>query len=165
MKLAGGPVHAFNIAADSLNGHLKYANNRIAFDTAAHAYGAQGHVAGTIVTSPVLVIDAAGDHLANIDPRRLPAAWGVPDIDALAGAETFTAHWTEREWRVNAQLSDSTVEGGSIARGTTIELASTGTAVTLQADGGVRGGGAAVGVRRDVRFISESTLAGHGAPR
>jgi hypothetical protein len=139
VKLTGGPVHAFNIAADALDGNLKYANNRVTFDTQATAYGANGHVTGTIITSPVFAIDAAGDHLANVDPRRLPAEWGFPNLDANVGANTFSAHWTEREWRMNANLTDSTIEGGSIANGTTIELTSGGGVVTLAADGGVRG--------------------------
>ena len=138
VKLAGGPVRAFNVAADALNGHAMYARNRVTFDTTATAYGANGHAMGTIITNPVLVIDVTGDNLANVDPRRLPAEWGFPNIDARVGVETFSAHWTAGEWRLNARLTDSTIEGGSVASGAMVELTSGGGVVTVAAEGDVR---------------------------
>ncbi len=139
VRLAGGPVRAFDIAADSLNGRFTYANNRVTFDTQASAYGAHGHIAGTVTTSPVFVIDVTGDTLVRIDPRRLPAEWGFPNIDALFGAETFTARWTEREWRATARLTESTVEGGTLAAGTLVELTSSPAGVTLMTEGDFKG--------------------------
>lgn len=140
VTLAGGPVRAFDIAADMINGRAKYANNRVTFDTNASAYGAAGHAAGTIITAPVFTIDVTGDHVVGVDPRRLPAAWNFfPTVEANANAETFTAHYTEREWRLNARLADSTIEGASVARGTNVEVSAGAGGVTMAIDGDVRG--------------------------
>ncbi|TAK11499.1 MAG: hypothetical protein EPO35_12290, partial [Acidobacteria bacterium] len=138
VALAGGPVRAFGADAESLDGTVTYANNLVTFEAVTTAYGANAHVAGTVITSPKVVIDVTGDHLAHVDPRRLPEAWAFPQLDAEAGAETFTVHWTEGEWNVTARLTDSPVEGALVAAGTTVQLTSAENAVTLQAEGNIR---------------------------
>lgn len=141
VALAGGPVRAFDIAADQLTGTMQYARQHVTFDVITSAYGAQGHASGAITTSPSLVIDVVGDHLTGVDPRRLPAAWGMPDIDAIASMETVTAHWERATgaWRAKALLDDSTIEGGTIRAGTVVELTSARDAVTLAAEGDFAG--------------------------
>lgn len=137
--LSGGPVRAFGVDASTIDGTVTYANDLVTFDAAVTAYGADGHAAGTVTTAPTLAIDVTGDHLSHVDPRRLPVAWGFPQLDALAGASTFTAHWTSTDWTATAHLAESTIEGGTIAAGTTVQLTSRQDAVTLLAEGDMSG--------------------------
>jgi autotransporter translocation and assembly factor TamB len=138
VSLAGGPVRALDVVADAVQGNVKYANQRLTFDALTTAYGVEGHATGTVLTSPALVVDVIGDHLINIDPRRLPASWNMPNLDALAAVDTFSAHWTAERWNATVHLNDSTLEGGSIQSGTVVELTSAPDQVTLMAEGDVR---------------------------
>lgn len=140
VAIAGGPIRLFDVDAQSVNGNLKYANSRVTFDTKASAYGAEGHVTGTIITNPVFVVDVTGDHLVNVDPRKLPSAWDLfPTVEASIAADSFIAHYTANEWRLNAKLGDSTVEGATIAAGTDVALTTGGGIVTMAVEGNVRG--------------------------
>lgn len=134
----GGPVRAFDVAAERVQGRVNYTGDAMTFDATASAYGGQAHAAGTLTLEPALAMHVEGDSVQGIDPRRLPAAWEVPQVDASLNASAFAADWREGQWRASATLEESAVEGGTIASGTTVSLESRPGAVAFAADGAVR---------------------------
>lgn len=138
ITMTGGPVRAFGANIDRLDGTMHYASRVVTFATNATAYGASAHVAGTVQTAGELTIDATGDSLVHLDPRKLPPEWEYLPLDADLNASAFTVHWTPRQWATTATLATSVVEGATMVEGTAVEVAGAKEFIRLAADGNVR---------------------------
>jgi hypothetical protein len=138
VKLRGGPMRAFDVLADQFDGTIRYADNIVNFAGAVRAYGAAGRATGVVTIADQITIDVTGTDLINVDPRALPADWGMTPLEARFNASAFTARWTPGRWSADVTLAESTVEGATVASGTTVQLTSAPGAVTLASDGNVR---------------------------
>jgi autotransporter translocation and assembly factor TamB len=138
MTLVGGPVRAFDVQTQRFDGRAHYARNVVTFDANLTAYGASGRSRGTVTVADAITIDVTGTDLRNVDPRALPADWGVMPLDALLAASAFSVRWTPGRWSANFTLEPSMVEGATFLAGTTVQLTSVPGAVTVAADGGLR---------------------------
>ena len=138
ITMTGGPVRAFGADIERLDGTMHYAAKVVTFATTATAYGASGHVAGTVHVASELTIDATGDSLMHLDPRKLPPEWEYLPLDADLNASAFTVHWTPSQWATTATLETSTVEGATMVAGTTVEVSGAKDVIRIAADGNVR---------------------------
>ena len=161
VSLDGGPFRAFGADFTQLHGSLAYAGDAIRFSTDAVAYGATLRGAGTITVRPALVIDVHGDRVSDLDPRRLPKAWGFLPLDASLNASAYAVRWTDRHWTVDSTLEPSTVEGAALAAGTTVKIASDPGVLRVAADGTVQHlDGRRMGVATGLTGLDDPRFAG-----
>lgn len=159
----GTGVRALGYAADRLAVDGTYVDNVVTFDADANAYAAHAKVNGTVrlpAGRRALAVSGRGTY-SGVDLRRLPASLRAPRI-ATRLTGRFDADATTRSWRVRSVLADSTVEGATLTKGTTVDVRGAGGAVTYQADGGVRrldvqrvGTALDVGALQSVRYRSD----------
>ena len=138
IRITGGPIRAFGADIERLDGTMHYGARVVTFNTTATAYGASGHAAGTLQIGHELTIDVQGDGLTSLDPRRLPPEWDYLPLDADLNASAFTVHWTPSQWATRATLTDSVVEGATMAAGTVVDVSGTKDFISVAADGNMR---------------------------
>jgi hypothetical protein len=137
----GPRVVALGYTASDVNARGTIEGRRVTFDGAARAYGATAAAKGFIATparagDPVR-FDVAG-RAAHIDLRNLPPNLNVPKLATDLNASAFHVGGQTRDIRGDATLEESTVEGATIAAGTTAQFGLAGGDLTYAARGGVR---------------------------
>ena len=103
----------------------KVAGPRITIDGRASAYGATATARGFVVTPAprrALAFDVRGT-AGDVDLRRLPAALGVPRLETGLSVAEYHIAGEGEAIRGTARLNESSVEGTTIATGTTAEFA------------------------------------------
>ncbi len=138
---AGPAASAYGFAATDVRATGRLDGRFVRLDASAAAYGGRLTTRGTIARptrdAPDVALDLAG-RVSGVDLRRLPPDLAVPRLDtALAGTYRVTGPLSTLA--VDATLAASTVEGATLADGTTGHFARTAGGFTFGAAGTVAG--------------------------
>jgi autotransporter translocation and assembly factor TamB len=167
-KVAGAHARALGYEGTDLVATGQWASSQLKFDAAAAGYGGAATIRATWQLSSNRRqppgFDGAGT-FRNVSLPRLPPGLKLPPLESrLAGK--YQVHQDAGGWRANVVLDASTVEGASIAAGTTGSLDQRPGVTTYTADGDLDG----LDLNRlarplDLPFLADaryrSRLAGH----
>ena len=135
----GPHVVAAGYEARNVSVRGSIAGPRITLDGRAAAYGGTATARGFIVTPGprrALAFDLRGkaDH---VDLRGLPAATGAPELETSLSVADYHVSGEGRSIQGTAALNQSTLEGATLAEGTTVEFALTPSTISYAARGTV----------------------------
>jgi hypothetical protein len=140
-NFTGARAGAYGYEATNVKVDATLDGRRIRLDGSANAYGARATTRGTIARPGQgqrdLTVDLAG-RIAGLDLRRLPANLRVPvlatDIDG-----SYAVSGSLAALKAEATLGSSTIEGATVADGTTGRFARTPAGFTFGAAGTIAG--------------------------
>ena len=140
-EFRGPHVAAAGYEARNVNVSGRLKGSRIELEGRAAAYGGRATTSGFIVTPTAgrpLVFDLQGT-ADNLDLRNLPAATGAPQLATDLSVAEYHVRGEGRTFTGSARLNQSTVEGATVATGTTAEFGVAPSEITYSAKGAVAG--------------------------
>jgi autotransporter translocation and assembly factor TamB len=135
----GPRVAAAGYAASDVKINGTIAGPRITVDGSASAYGSTATARGFVVTPApgrALSFDVRGS-ANHVDLRKLPAATGVPELATDLSVADYHLTGEGRSIQGTATLNQSSLEGATVASGTSAEFALAPTTISYAARGGV----------------------------